>query len=230
MNKKIVLLVFCALFIILTSCGRSKEENSVPKINATEKAVDYKNNDGMGFTVRADGTLEVSLSGNNTEVTVPKKHKGIKVTSIGKSAFRMSDVTKVTLPDTIEKIDSHAFAFATSLKEINIPEGVTEIGNNAFMGCMSLENIALPENVETIGMYAFDGSGLTEITLPSNVTKIYDYAFAECEYLKNVTFEGTTVEIADTSFQRSSDVFFYVQKGSDVIGYAKSKGIEYKIK
>lgn len=231
MKKKIsLLLVACSLLSALcfTSCSGSQSGNADIPV-ASEKTIEYTDENGTGFSILSDGTLEVAQISDVTKVVIPEKYNGRTVTSVGKSAFRMSEVKKVTLPDTVTKIEDFAFAFAKNLKTVNIPEGVKNIGNNAFNGCTSLKDIQFPESLETIEMYAFDGSGLETVALPINLATIGEYAFAECPYLEDVIFDCNNVEIADTAFQRSSNVVFFAEKKSTAITYAKSKGIQREI-
>jgi len=229
MKKKFsLILIVCSLLstLALTSCA---ENSSITTPVATEKIVNYTDDNGIGYKVLSDGTLEVANIGESTEVVIPDSYNNRKVTAVGKSAFRMSVVKSITLPETVTTIEDFAFAFAKELENINIPEGVTSIGNNAFNGCTSLTDIDLPESLKTIGMYAFDGSGLVIVNLPINLEKIDEYAFAECPNLTDVIFDTNTVTIADTAFQRSSNVIFFAEKNSTAITYAKSKGIQREI-
>lgn len=229
MKKKIsLLLVACSLItaLCLTSCSDSTNVD-IPV--ATEKSIEYTDENGTGYTILSDGTLEVAQIGDKTTIVIPDNCNGRKVTTVGKSSFRMSDVKDVTLPDSITSIQDYAFAFAKNLESVNIPEGITSIGKNAFNGCTSLSYVQLPESLATIEMYAFDGSGLETVVLPANLANIDEYAFAECPKLTDVVFDCNNVTIADTSFQRSSNVIFFAEKNSTAITYAKSKGIQREI-
>jgi hypothetical protein len=64
------------------------------------------------------------------------------ITSICDSAFYMcSNLTSVTLPDTLNKIDGGAFCDCSSLEDIIIPSGVTTLDASAFAWCGSLKTI-----------------------------------------------------------------------------------------
>lgn len=52
-----------------------------------------------------------------------------------------TNITKVTLPDTVEYISASAFQNCTSLTQINIPKNIKEIGECAFYGCDNLETV-----------------------------------------------------------------------------------------
>ena len=73
---------------------------------------------------------------------VPTSLKEVIITggdSIGDYAFRYcSNLTSITIPDSVTSIGDHAFSDCTSLTSITIPDSVTSIGNYAFWNCSSL--------------------------------------------------------------------------------------------
>lgn len=84
------------------------------------------------------------------------------VIGIGDSAFSgCIFLEEVSLPDTIEFIDSNAFNVYMDGYEAKLAVSVANcknlqtIGSYAFYGCMGIKEIVLPESVESIGSYAF---------------------------------------------------------------------------
>ena len=78
-------------------------------------------------------------------------------------------------------IDQLAFSFCTNITSVTIPNTVTEIGGRAFEYCSSLSSITIPNSVVSIGSGAFQGcSGLTTITIPNSVVSIGSGAFSGC--------------------------------------------------
>ena len=110
------------------------------------------------------------------------------MTSIGTDAFRKcSNLTSVTLPESVTNIGSCAFEYCSNLTSFYIPESVTSIGDWAFASCESLTSINIPENVTSIEAYTFkDCYSLSSITLPESVMSIGKYAFRQCDMLSNV--------------------------------------------
>ncbi|MBQ6612560.1 MAG: leucine-rich repeat domain-containing protein, partial [Alistipes sp.] len=102
--------------------------------------------------------------------------------SIGDYAFyECSELTNITIPDSITEIGNGAFRGCSSLTSITIPNGVTSIGEEAFRDCRSLKSITIPNSVTSIEYGAFAGcSSLTSITIPNSVTSIGKYAFDDC--------------------------------------------------
>ena len=85
-----------------------------------------------------------------------------------------------TIPASVTKIGTMAFAQRSHLKEIAIPEMVTEIGVGAFSECSELETITIPAHVTVLGKQAFyDCPQLKEVivlaeTPPSCGEKVFD--------------------------------------------------------
>ena len=104
-----------------------------------------------------DGALEIAgYAGNSAIYDIPAEIDGKKVTQIGDNAFSdCTELTSVTIPDSITKIDDRAFYDCTSLETIAIPTSVTEIGFWAFIDCTSLKEVTIPASVTNIGEEAF---------------------------------------------------------------------------
>ena len=80
------------------------------------------------------------------------------------------------------------FFGCSNLTLISIPNSVKSIGGYAFRGCASLTTITIPNSVTTIGQGAFANcTSLTAITTPNSVTTIGDYAFQNCTSLTSIT-------------------------------------------
>ena len=130
------------------------------------------------------------------------------------------DVTEISIPDGVTKIDEEAFKDCTSLTSVTIPASMTEIYYNAFEGCTSLKEVryggtqaqwcfmlngfkSVPENVS---VRCSDGNAqpiskdVTEISIPEDVTKIGDSVFRDCTSLTSVTIPASVTEIGDRAF------------------------------
>ena len=120
---------------------------------------------------------------NLTSVTIPNS-----VTSIGNSAFYYcSNLTSVTIPSSVTSIGGYAFQRCSSLTSVTIGNSVTTIGYSAFSDCSSLTSVTIPNSVTSIGYGTFYGcSSLTSVTIPNSVTSIGDYAFYGCSSLTSI--------------------------------------------
>ena len=121
------------------------------------------------------------------------------VVAIGSYAFGDKDnpndtITKIILPDSVEKIENHAFAFCTALKEIVWPENENLfLGRNLFEGCSSLEKISIPKTVTNLEEFKIPAN-LKEIEVHSDIVRIPYGCF---------TYEGSELRDGEGSLQKS---------------------------
>lgn len=130
--------------------------------DAEVKAICVKNWDTNG-----DGELSKAEAAAVTDIgTVFQENTSIKsfdelqyftsLQMIARSAFiRCSNLTSVTIPNSVTSIGNYAFEECSSLTSVTIPNSVTSIGNHAFWGCFSLTSVTIPNSVTSIGTYAF---------------------------------------------------------------------------
>ena len=115
--------------------------------------------DGACFVANelGDGTVEITgYAGNSATCVIPDEIHGKKVTRIGENAFRdRTELTSVTIPDSVTYIFDRAFSNCTSLETVIIPNSVTEIYSSAFYNCTSLKEVTIPASVTDIGDEAF---------------------------------------------------------------------------
>ena len=124
-----------------------------------------------------DKTL-VKYTGNGGDITLPENFNGDNYT-----------------------IGGNVFAGNSNLTSVTIPNSVTSIGASAFSGCSGLTSVTIPNSVTSIGAGTFSGcSGLTSVTIPSSVTNIGASAFAGCSGLTEIICEGETPAGSNTIF------------------------------
>lgn len=129
---------------------------------------------------------------------------------------------KIILPDNLEIIGNHAFAYCSNLKDITfpkslvtieynvfyqsglseaiLPENLKEIGDGVFYECYNLEKVTFPKTLVTIGNNAFRQCNLSEITLPDSLKTIGNNAFRYCQQLQKVTFPEKLETIGTYAF------------------------------
>ena len=161
---------------------------------------------------------------NGTDIVIKDTNiDRIPFTLIGESAFRNDTrITSLSLPSSVERIETFAFFGASNLKKITFANGgerlkqidpwtfkdcsslesidlsnasLTEIPEKAFENCTSLRSVKLPPTVTKIDVDAFSGCrNLEEITGLSDcsITEIGTDAFYGCSKLKNLDFSNST--------------------------------------
>lgn len=136
------------------------------------------------------------------------------------------DVTKFTVPATVETIAANAFSGNTKLTSVEFTEkdgggyALKTIGNYAFSGCGSLASITLPASVEELGVGVFSWcSALTKADLSQvAITEIPANTFAyagvdvvtddlgnasEKAVLTSVKFNDAVTSLGDNCFMAS---------------------------
>ena len=95
---------------------------------------------------------------------------------------------------TIEELGENCFAGMTSLKKITLPSSLKKIDSNAFADCTSLEEIVFSDGISdvVIKKYAFKGcTSLVDLTVPEGIKTLESYAFIECSSLVNIYAEAS---------------------------------------
>ena len=77
------------------------------------------------------------------------------VVHLYKTFWNCSNLTNITIPNSIVVIGNCAFAVCENLTNINIPNSVTTIDREAFCQCKNLTNVNIPNGVTSIGIHAF---------------------------------------------------------------------------
>ncbi len=169
------------------------------------------------YEILYDGAVEITgYNGEAQTLEIPSTLDGYSVISIGYEAFEgCSNLTSITIPNSVTGIDDEAFAYCDSLTSVTIPDSVTSIGDSAFWltgyydddanwenGVLYIGNHLIAANYEygdvpakysihdgtvTIaeGAFSFCHS-LTSITIPDSVTSIGSHAFYSCDCLTSI--------------------------------------------
>jgi hypothetical protein len=97
-----------------------------------------------------------------------------------------------TIPSSVTRIESGAFAFSAHLTSLSLPASLTDIGELAFFRCTGLTSIDLPASLTSIRESVFAGcEALESVTIPASVGNIEDYAFEGCIRLTSLYVNAT---------------------------------------
>ena len=148
------------------------------------ETIDYE---GITYNVTSIDTWAFDSRTNLTSVTIPNS-----IVSIEKGAFYgCTGLTSMDIPNSVTTIDTGAFYNCAGLTSINIPNSITSIKTSTFYGCSSLTSITIPNSITSIGYGAFAYcTGLTSVTIPESVTSIDDGAFNSCNNLTTLHFNA----------------------------------------
>ncbi len=173
--------------------------------------------DGYVFVEVNDSVIYlIDYIGNEKELTLPESYNGKKYAINSHAFYGQSDITSITIPNSVTSIGEYAFSGCSSLTSVTIPNRVTSIGEYAFNYCSSLKevhisdiaswcNISFGNHYSNPLCYVIDlyinGELLTELVIPDTVTNINDYAFYGCTSLTSVTIPNSVTSIGSYAFR-----------------------------
>ena len=138
----------------------------------------------LGNNVKSIGNYAFSGCSNLANLDL-----GNSLVTIGDYAFTESDVSSITIPNSVTKIGKSCFINNTKLEKITIGNGCRELPEEIFSGC----------------------SALTSVVLNDGLEKISQKAFANCKSLDSISIPGTVIQIGKTyySFDNGASLPFY---------------------
>ena len=107
--------------------------------------------DGFQWEREGNGIKITRYEGTATTVRIPDRINNSPVTVIGNHTFFMSNVTSVTIPNTVTRIETEAFSACRSLTSITIPNSVTRIDAGAFINCNALTSVTFQGTIPSSG-------------------------------------------------------------------------------
>ncbi len=162
-----------------------------------------------------------SYTSNITSVTIPDS-----VTSIGVKAFYgCAKLTLETLPAALTKIGSNAFEYCTSLVNLEFPNQLKTIEKYAFEGCSSLKVLVFPDSLQTIGPHSFENcTALEAVDFPDSLTTIGSNAFGSCKSLKTLILPKNIQTIDSWAFFDCTSLISVSMTYNDTSAYTVSIG------
>ena len=184
--------------------------------------------DDLTFAVYDDSATLTKCSTSATgAIEIPAEYEGKPVTMIAANAFqRCTQITNITMPDSINTIGEYAFQSMTALTGINISNNIRALPGYCFEGCQKLESLSIPENVTIINNRVFGNcTTLSSITIPASVQSIGVNVFSGCT-LKKLTIQNAKLNVSGAlNGLTVQTICGYA--GSTAEKYAKTNGISF---
>lgn len=119
----------------------------------------------------------------------------------------LSNLMKLTIPETVEVIEDNAFLRCRNLKYVIFEGADTRLGTSVFCGCMCLVDVRLPQNLEKLPFGTFAGCKMLEsIILPNTLHEIGYLAFRNCMSLTEIAIPNDMGFIHYRSFMDCENV------------------------
>ena len=185
------------------------------------------------FVYSGEGQYSISAYvGTQTEMMIPAYIGGIPVTYIGYRAFYdVTNITKASVPKTVESIGSGAFSSSANITEMTIPfvgkqadgyypfgyifggthsTSITQhdkYGNSAYYYIpATLKKVTITKQ-NWVPAHAFENcANFEEIILPESITTIGEEAFYNCGSLKQINIGAGVESIGVRAFYGCSSL------------------------
>lgn len=188
--------------------------------NVISVSVDKKeriSGNGLYFSIESseDGGKYAAVTGRKVsdrkKIKIPEaiilEDIRYEVKAIADSAFAQTDISEVSIPDSIEKIGNMAFLGCEELTSVIIPRKCLSIGYAAFMNCSGLAEVDFNNTKCTeIGELAFANTALTDVELSDMTEILRDSCFSGCSSLKTVHIGANCESIGIGVFSGASSL------------------------
>ena len=181
----------------------------------------------VGDTVEIDNDRYVAISPLPTgAVVIPPALGGKPVTAIGMWALSYcSEMTSVTIPPCVTRIDYGAFSDCEALTSVVIPDSVTELGEFVFYKCTNLKTATIGTGLKTLPMNTFSYCKMTNIDIPASLTSIGKYVFGGCIGPRSLTIPGNVKELVYGTFSGCTGIErVTLKEGVGQMGWGTFKG------
>lgn len=136
------------------------------------------------------------------EITIPEQ-----VRSIGKRAFKNTDLRRIVFPQAVTEIDDEAFADCHMLSGVLFSDNITRIGENAFANCKFFQLFSTPQKIYN-RLCAFQKHKAKEMSWDNMVKQVFSapYEFWKNDSIPIFDLPNSLVELGKGAFKKCGDV------------------------
>ena len=131
--------------------------------------------------------INCTTNGDMTTYNLSQVNIGNEVKKLPIGLAANSQITSISIPNSVDSICYSAFTGCEGLLSVDIPNSVIHIGDDVFSYCKGLTDVTIPDQVTRIGDNAFTNcTNLMRITIGASVDSIGYGAFGHCTSLQKV--------------------------------------------
>lgn len=222
MKRKLLslLLVLAMVFTLLPTAAFAAEGGVIPVLVQ----------DGMKFRMENGGAYVVELTDKTlTDITIPSQFADVcNVVGIDEGAFKGTNITSVTIPETVTEIGQEAFMNCKKLAAVNFEGADAYLGERAFKNCTSLTELYVPASgILYDGTFA-GCTNLAAVALEYGNMYVEEGAFSGCTKLEYIYLPASVEQIYTKDFKGLKDVMVQGLKGSVAERFATELGFEFE--
>jgi hypothetical protein len=120
---------------------------------ATPATSQYTSESDFRVLQRRNEITITGYTGKATVVNIPPTIQNFPVTSINEQTFGNTDITSVTIPNSVKSIGTYAFYGCTELTSVTIGSDITALGAQVFKGCTKLTSVTFQGTIPSSEFY-----------------------------------------------------------------------------
>lgn len=230
-TKKILCAVLAmTMLFTLCSCRRTSDKNEdgfdYGTLSDGSDAKYDKELGGIYYAYnKSDNAVVVGSKSSASTLIIPDAVDGHPVTEIASRAFFYNtNLTTVSIPESVTVIGSEAFSECENLKNVTISASVSKIEGKAFFSTAFIDQntvefliagdgilldyagkdtvVTIPDGVKVISSAFMGNTAITEVTIPESVTEIGGHSFSSCIKLEKVNYPSGITTIGERAFSK----------------------------
>ena len=178
--------------------------------------------------------------GNDANIVLPASYNGENYV-IGANVFSgNTNITSITIPNSVTAIAEDAFLDCTSLTAVYINDlaawckidfanpnaNPTNVAHNLYLNGELITDLVIPSNITVIKNHTFRGcSAITNVTMHDGITALGQYSFNTCTGLTSVELPNSITAVSRGLFSGCSNLNkVVIPEGVETIEYSAFYG------